>query len=106
MRRTLALVLAAGVAVFHPETATGTQWDTYTCKNGIVSRSDTMVEVLKKCGNPSFIAKRDEVVYRGRYPVTVTVEEWTYNEGPYAFMYLLRFEGGRVTLIESLEPGF
>lgn len=86
--------------------ASSTDWDTFRCKNGLVSRNDIMAEVIKKCGQPSLTNKREETYYRGGALVIFTVEEWTYNQGPYEFMYLLRFENGRVARIESLDTGY
>lgn len=100
------ILVVAGLLYCGASDLHATQWGSYTCKNGIVSLQDTMAEVLKKCGPPSFVSKREEVAYRGRVPITVTIEEWTYNEGPYAFMYLLRFDNGRISRIESLDTGF
>lgn len=103
MRILAALLLIMFLGV---DPAFSTDWDTFRCKNGLVSRNDTMAEVIKKCGQPSLTNKREETYYRSGALIIYTVEEWTYNEGPNEFMYLLRFENGRVARIESLDTGF
>ena len=68
-----------------------------------------MVEVVMKCGEPTLKTQREEK--RGGTETKkgfsiVTVDEWSYNFGPDAFMYSLRFVNGRVEKIESLDYGY
>jgi hypothetical protein len=102
---TLSLSLAgAGHAV-----ETGTM----QCTGGIVSIGDTAGSVAAKCGEPAFIAQRQqssvERRLRSGYGATVTtvaIDDWTYNFGPNRFQYQVTLENGRVTRIESLDYGY
>ena len=73
------------------------------CGNDLVSSGDRSDEVLDKCGEPAsraIIGYRERLGRRwGRYE-EVSVEEWVY--GPRNGMYYyLRFEGNRLTDIDS-----
>ena len=80
--------------------------DSCICRDGIVSKGDLIVEVLKKCGQPAQKYQREETRIVTRGISIVTVDEWIYNFGPNEFMYSLRFENGRVARIESLDYGY
>jgi len=94
------VALAAGAPAQAGET------DSCICRNGIVSKGDLIVEVLKKCSQPAQKYQREETRILTRGISIVTVDEWIYNFGPNEFMYSLRFENGRVARIESLDYGY
>ena len=80
------------------------------CDDGVVSKGDTQMEVLKRCGNPDYVTSPDYRYSgsRGRH-VNVkrtTVVDWIYNFGPRQFIYTVTFEGGRVVRIESGDYGW
>jgi hypothetical protein len=104
-RQVVALVLGI-IAITAGAPAQAGETETCICRNGIVSRGDLIVEVLKKCGEPAqnFQRKETRIVTKGIS--IVTVDEWIYNFGPNEFMYSLRFENGRVARIESLDYGY
>ncbi|MCY1280388.1 hypothetical protein D9M68_340620 [compost metagenome] len=71
------------------------QASTLRCDKGIVSEGDRASEVRAKCGQPddkSFVGYSSG----GDLPV----EEWVYSRSG-GMLYFLRFEGGRLTSIES-----
>jgi len=81
------------------------------CKSDVVSKGATTLEVLKKCGEP---VTKDTVVesggvYRdhgGYYRDQVEYMDWTYNFGPYDFIYVFRFKGGTLLGIKRGGRGF
>jgi hypothetical protein len=80
--------------------------DTMICRNGIVSKGETMPEVVNKCGPPSFNDRHQESRLDEDATIIITVDDWIYNFGPNEFMYSIRFENGRVKKIESLDYGY
>ncbi|UVE17058.1 DUF2845 domain-containing protein [Pseudomonas sp. LS44] len=65
------------------------------CDKGIISEGDRTSEVISKCGPPdnkSFVGYSSG----GDRPV----EEWVYSRSG-GMIYFLRFEGGRLTHIDS-----
>ena len=65
------------------------------CDEGIVSEGDTQIEVLKRCGEPDYVAT-PEVRYSGisgrRFEGRRTpVMDWIYNFGPRRFIYTVTF---------------
>ena len=72
------------------------------CGSELISTGDRVDEVLDKCGEPlsqEVIGYRERAGRRGRYE-EVRIEEWDY--GPRNGMYYyLRFEGNRLTDIDS-----
>jgi len=80
------------------------------CDYGVVSKGDTQMEVLKRCGNPDHVTS-PEYRYSGTrgHRVNVkgtTVVDWIYNFGPRQFIYTVTFEGGRVVEIEAGDYGW
>ena len=80
------------------------------CDEGVISKGDTQVEVLKRCGEPDYVTT-PEYRYsgtRGRHVEArrTTVVDWIYNFGPRRFIYTVHFEGGRVVLIEPGDYGW
>jgi hypothetical protein len=93
----------------------GTAFAGFRCGPELVSIGDTKVEVLGKCGEPTF-KEITSVVTGGSYGrnlpygksydrVTQAVEEWTYNCGPHNFIKILVFRGGTLRDIETGDYG-
>ena len=92
------------------------------CGNKLVSTGDTKVEVLSKCGPPTWSEQRQEerierthgndYYDRGelREPVLnkveINVDEWFYNFGPTRFIQIFKFENGRLVSIENGNYGY
>lgn len=80
-------------------------------KGGRISVGDTILQVLHKCGEPLYkdirvdeIRKKNE---RGtEHRVSVVIEEWTYNFGPLAWIYVVRFENGKAVDIQTRGYGY
>lgn len=103
----LRLVCAALFVVLMPGAPDAQQTSTMRCHSGIVSLKDTMPDVIRKCGPPAFMDRREETSAVGRRGyATVTVDDWIYNFGPQEFMYQVIFQNGRVARIESLDRGY
>lgn len=100
----IACLLILGVA----QAAMAVESGTCRCNNGIVSVGDALVEVVAKCGEPAVKSQREEKrrLPDGKGFSLVTVDEWSYNFGPNAFMYAIRFADGRVERIDSLDTGY
>ena len=75
---------------------------TLRCGSKLISLGDHVEEVAAKCGAPArrdFLGYKEVVDYYG-FVTEVALEEWVY--GPKnGMLYFLRFEGNRVTKIES-----
>ncbi|MBM7063115.1 DUF2845 domain-containing protein [Pseudomonas sp. UL073] len=69
---------------------------TLRCDHGIVSEGDRTSEVISKCGKPD---DRNFVGYSDGGDMQV--EEWVYGPRSGGMIYFLRFEGGRLSEIES-----
>jgi len=76
---TLGLLVAASLA------GTCTHAWAMRCGTELVDEGDTALEVVLKCGTPSFIDQN----------------RWIYNEGPHRFMKVLYFGAGEVQFIET-----
>jgi hypothetical protein len=120
----LTALFLAGIAA---TAAAGTSSRTFECGNRLVYLGDSKGEVLHKCGSPSWedgwYEDRVEALAGARPYTTrptdplgtriplynvlrVWVDEWTYNLGPSRFTRTLRFENGRLTLIETGDYGY
>lgn len=93
------------------------QADSFQCGTALVGTGDTRPQVAAKCGNPSDIQRTTEFVQSmawvngvpvsaGNTLIEVPVEVWLYNFGPSQLMRRVRFESGRVVLIEVLGYGY
>ena len=94
----------------------GTAFAGFRCGPKLVTIGDTKVEVIGKCGEPTF-AETTAVVSGDRYGsnlsygktrdrVTQTIEKWTYNCGPHKFIKILVFRGGILRDIETSDYGY
>jgi hypothetical protein len=68
------------------------------CDVSLVTRGQTLFEVLERCGSPEFEMRFADYRYPG---FVVHVEEWTYDLGRNKFRRLLTFENGRLVRIET-----
>ena len=107
---TIVAVLLAAVLL---TAASAQETGSMMCRSGIVSRGDTIPEVLKKCGPPAFAFQREQTEVDGKWRHSkartirkILVDDWTYNFGQNEFMYQVIFENGRVARIESLDWGY
>lgn len=77
----------------------------FRCGDGLVSVGDSKGRVLIECGKPTFKEKVGDKETRKKGTGTKTkgtkssktVEQWTYNCGKDDFIYILTFEGGKLT---------
>jgi hypothetical protein len=103
----LFLLTAAGAA----------QADAFQCGTALVGTGDTRDQVMAKCGNPSDVERSTVFVQStawvngvpvsaGNTLIEVPVELWLYNFGPTQLMRRVRFESGRVVMIEILGYGY
>jgi len=76
----------------------------FRCGNGLVSVGDTKSRVMIECGKPTSKGRvgANDVYYndqgqKRRKKSSRTVEQWTYNCGEGDFIYVLTFEGGKLT---------
>jgi Protein of unknown function (DUF2845) len=91
--------------------------DAFQCGTALVSTGDTRDQVMAKCGNPSDVERSTAFVQStawvngvpvsaGNTLIEVPVELWLYNFGPTQLMRRVRFESGRVVMIEILGYGY
>ncbi|MDD1749127.1 MAG: DUF2845 domain-containing protein [Methanothrix sp.] len=96
----------------------------FICGSKIVTVRDRKYDVLRKCGEPSYVEAWEEVRVKRdfgsglldgetglhRMPLIVkelvTVEEWEYNQGATRFIRYLRFENGRLIRITDGDYGY
>jgi len=96
----------------------------FFCSSKIISVRNHKYDVLRKCGEPSYVEAWEEIRIKRdfgsgllntetglhRLPLfvkeLVTVEEWEYNLGSTRFIRYLRFENGRLTRITEGDYGY
>ncbi len=81
--------------------------DNFRCPNGeIVSTGDRQSIVAMKCDPPTYKSARteSEAGYRGA-TILVSVEEWTYNEGPHRLVHILTFRNGLLDSVQTAGFG-
>jgi Protein of unknown function (DUF2845) len=71
------------------------------CGGRIVSVGDTNADAIMRCGEPDWReSRKQEIVEKleadAKRKTFVTIEEWTYNLGPDAFMRIVTIKNGRV----------
>jgi hypothetical protein len=84
--------------------------DSISCDRGIVSNGDSAVDLIVKCGQPEWKDTRTEEIVEktgtdARRTTTVTVEDWTYNFGPYQFMRIVTVRNGVVAEVRTGRYG-
>lgn len=114
MQKLFVLLLGLMLTTLFATAGFAVESGTCRCNNGIVSIGDAMVEVIAKCGEPTVKAQREEkrsapekkgLPEKKAFNI-VTIDEWSYNFGPTAFMYSISFVNGRVERIDSLDYGY
>ncbi|SJZ35460.1 Protein of unknown function [Trichlorobacter thiogenes] len=81
--------------------------DNFRCPNGeIVSTGDRQSIVAMKCDPPTYKNSRteSEAGYKGA-TILVSVEEWTYNEGPHRLVHILTFRNGLLDSVQTAGFG-
>lgn len=81
--------------------------DNFRCPNGsIVSTGDSQSIVAMKCDPPTYKASRmeSEAGHHGA-TILITVEEWTYNEGPHRLVHILTFRNGVLMSVQTAGFG-
>lgn len=81
--------------------------DNFRCPNGeIVSTGDRQSIVAMKCDPPTYKNTRteSEAGYKGA-TILVSVEEWTYNEGPNRLVHILTFRNGLLDSVQTAGFG-
>jgi hypothetical protein len=88
------------------------------CGNKLITAGDSLAKVATLCGNPTQVDRTSIVqsasgtfvngqwVQSGGAQIEIPVEVWLYNLGPDKLMRQIRFEGGRVVKIETLDYGY
>jgi len=82
------------------------------CSGGIVSVGDIVLDVVRKCGQPTYTSQREQkVVEWGDIPgeriiTTVVIDDWIFNFGRDRFQYRVLLKNSRVWKIESLDYGY
>lgn len=102
MTKLLLVGLMAGVAWAGTAAA-----DNFRCPNGsIVSTGDSQSIVAMKCDPPTYKVTRmeSEAGHRGA-TILISVEEWTYNEGPNRLVHILSFRNGVLTSVQTAGFG-
>ena len=71
------------------------------CGGRIISGGDTSADVIMKCGEPDWRESHKQEIAEKldadtKRKTFITIEEWTYNLGPDAFMRTVTFKNGRV----------
>ena len=90
----------------------------FRCGTKLVTEGATRSEVAVKCGEPTEVMAQKSIFrrptiwadghryYVGDDFIEIQVESWIYNLGPNKLMRKLRFEGGYLTMIETLGYGY
>jgi len=104
MRASVPLLFLAALA------PSGARADAVDCDGGVVFMGQNAVDLLAKCGEPSFREERDEerstVVFDSSQQLTevhttrVHVARWTYDFGPTRFLQSVILENGRIVSIQ------
>jgi hypothetical protein len=88
-------------------TAIDAQAASLRCNSKLISTGDATSDVLSRCGEPvsrSFLGYKQVPGPRYGESMEVAVEEWIY--GPWSGMlYFVRFEGNRLSDIQSKRSG-
>ncbi|MDQ3797443.1 MAG: DUF2845 domain-containing protein [Pseudomonadota bacterium] len=78
----------------------GSAWAlTLSCDNQIVDEGDRTFDVLRKCGEPTFVYRRFESLLFA-YPFGIEVQDWYYDFGSNQFVRMLRFRNNRLVSVK------
>jgi hypothetical protein len=102
----LLVLLALFVALGAPAARAA---DGMSCRRGIVSVGDSRLDLLGKCGSPTFTEARldqrtewvGDRVQGALRTVTITVETWTYDLGPARLVQHAKIEAGKVVDVRT-----
>lgn len=73
----------------------------WQCRNGFAEPGDAAAKVRKKCGAPDFIYPQ------GKHANARASEvRWYYNPGSGGLLRVLRFQGGKLSVIDTAGYGF
>ena len=101
IRKTLPLLVAATM-IFFPFTAwaqiMSADLDSLRCGDHLVRLGETSLQVFHQCGPPDDGYSHPEE--------SGGLEKWTYNMGPYDFIYVFTFFNGELHLIKRTDRGF
>jgi hypothetical protein len=83
--------------------------DGMSCQRGIVSVGDSRLDLLGKCGSPTFTEVRQDQrsewvgdrVQGAARTITITVETWTYDRGPARLVQYAKIAEGRVVNVRT-----
>lgn len=81
--------------------------DNFRCPNGaIVSTGDNQSIVAVKCDPPTAkVSRMESEAGRRGATIMITVEEWTYNEGPDRLVHILTFRNGILMQVQTAGYG-
>jgi len=94
MKKILLLII---ILLFVCGEARSSSSESLRCGSELAAVGDTKVEVMTKCGKPSFRAKTSS--RRGG------IEKWYYDRGSADFVYVLIFHGGILKYVEQAGRG-
>jgi len=112
MRPAFCIILIATLVIAAQTSAFALTSDSMMCSGGIVSVGDIVLDVVRKCGQPTYTSQREQkVVEWGDIPgeriiTTVVIDDWIYNFGRDRFQYRVLLKNSRVWKIESLDYGY
>jgi len=83
----------------------------FRCDGDLVTKGDTKISVLKKCGKPTWIDRWAEEIIDlpdtdFEHRITRVNERWIYNLGPHQFLRFITFKDSEVISIETGGRGF
>jgi len=86
--------------------------DSLMCSGGIVSVGDMVLDVLRKCGQPTYATQREQKFvevddFLGEHIITtIVIDDWLFNFGRDRLQYRILLKNSRVWRIESLDYGY
>lgn len=84
------------------------------CGGRLVSVGDARIDLLGRCGEPTFRERRIDERWEGvtvgavgqGLRTTSVVEDWSYDFGPGSFVHVVTLVNGRITAIERRSYGY
>jgi hypothetical protein len=112
MKTTYYLILFMLLVITAQASTVALASDSLICKEGIISVGDVASDLMRKCGQPTYVTQREQkIVEAGDIPgeriiTTILIDDWTFNFGRDRFQYKILLKNGRVWNIESLDYGY
>jgi len=83
----------------------------FRCDGDLVTKGDTKISVLNKCGKPTWVDRWAEEIIDlpdtdFEHRITRVNERWIYNLGPQRFLRFITFKDSEVISIETGGRGF